>query len=105
VAGDPAPKGELEFQDHGTGLNFHAKDMTALGVAGCRATFAGIGTVNGVAGYRFESCVFDAGEPSKKGDTFAIRIFAPNGSVLYQTGYDVEPDELSGGNIQVHGCQ
>ena len=91
--GDPAPKGELEYLDHATGMNVHAPDMTKLVVSDdkTQAWFEGTCTINGTSGYTFEAYVEDNNEPGKD-DWFEITL---------STGYTVSKELLSG-NIQIH---
>ena len=90
---DPAPKGELEYLDHATGMNVHAPDMTKLVVSDdkTQARFEGICTIDGVSGYTFEAYVEDNNEPGKN-DVFEITL---------STGYTAGGQLLSG-NIQIH---
>ena len=45
-------------------------------------SFSGTGYWNGAAGYRFQVTATDRGEPGRDRDTFALTVFAPNGSVV-----------------------
>ncbi|MBN1762987.1 MAG: hypothetical protein JW878_07945 [Methanomicrobia archaeon] len=90
--GDPAPKGELEYLDHATGMNVHAFEMTKLVVSAdkTQAWFEGTCTINGANG-TFKAYVEDNNEPGKN-DKFAITL---------STGYTAGGELLSG-NIQIH---
>jgi hypothetical protein len=92
-AGDTAPKGDLEYIDHETGMNVHAPDMTLLEVydSNTKAEFWGTCTINGVSGFTFHVYVEDNGEPGKN-DFF--KIWLSNG---YSAG-----GTLLNGNIQIH---
>jgi PKD repeat protein len=81
-------KGELQYQDNST--NFHAPQLTALGIAPDRksAWFAGVGR----DGRSFVAYVEDNGEPGSK-DVFKLWI---NGVAYNGDGV------ISGGNIQIH---
>jgi len=57
--------------------------------------FSGTGMLNGVAGYRFEICASDQGEPGSRGDTFSVRLYAPNGELVQNVA-----NTLHDGNIQ-----
>ncbi len=94
-----APTGQFQFQDHGLKWNFHSERYTGLGInpEKTEAVFAGTGTLNGVSGYTFQVRVRDLGEPSGKGDSFAITIWDAAGQVIYS--YD---GGLTGGNVQIH---
>ena len=89
---DPAPKGELEYLDHATGMNVHAHDMTRLVVSDdkTKAWFEGTCTIDGVSGFTFEAYVEDNNEPGKK-DRFEITFDSYSAS-----------GELLSGNIQIH---
>ncbi|MDD5038477.1 MAG: PKD domain-containing protein [Dehalococcoidales bacterium] len=81
-------KGELQFQNKS--INFHAHEMTALGISpdGTKAWFAGVGT----DGETFIAYVEDNGEPGKD-DVFKIWIDG-----VLQNG----DGGLTGGNVQIH---
>ena len=93
-----APQGELEFQDHGLGLNFHAYEMTALSVKGNRGGFAGKGRLNGVDGYTFVACAVDNGEPGANRVLLAL--------VLSHLSYSVRPHQVERPRcgLSVDGC-
>ena len=74
-------RGELQFAD------FHAHEVTALGISGSRAWFAGAGD----DGRPFVAYVQDAGEPGTA-DVFRLWI----------AGAPLADGMLSGGNVQVH---
>jgi hypothetical protein len=57
--------------------------------------FAGDGSWNGAPGYRFEITASDRGEPGRGRDTFSLKVFAPNGSVVASAS-----GVLRDGNIQ-----
>ncbi|MHA2408296.1 MAG: post-COAP-1 domain-containing protein [Candidatus Ranarchaeia archaeon] len=105
---DPAPKGELEYVDHTTGMNVHAHEMWTLEVWEVlegnkpwprkRATFSGPCTVNGDDGYVFTVYAEDNGEPGKN-DIFHIVIDDAAGT--YYVGGSLS-DPILCGNIQIH---
>jgi nitrous oxidase accessory protein NosD len=97
-SGAPAPKGNLTYQDHGTGTRIKAKSYDSLvigpGICGpnTHATFTGDAEVNGV----MESLIVqvdDCGEPSSgpPPDTFSITTDSYSNS-----------GPLIGGNIKIH---
>ena len=104
--GDPAPKGELEYIDHSTGMNVHGHTMTDLviwpisnGKKGRWAGwFSGECTIDGVSGYTFRVDVEDNGEPGVN-DVFWIRIYE-GGVMIYQSLSHTTT--LLVGNIQIH---
>ncbi|MCJ7634563.1 hypothetical protein MUP77_19500 [Candidatus Bathyarchaeota archaeon] len=107
-----APKGELEYIDHVTGMNVHAHTMTGLEVFGppnksivpWTANFEGYCKVDGEEGYFFWVHVEDWGEPGKL-DNFHIIIWEvdSSGNVIWDTPiYGAEGWPILVGNIQVH---
>lgn len=57
--------------------------------------FSGVGSWNGVGGYRFEITAADRGEPGPRQDTFTVRVFAPGGALA-----DTAAGTLQSGNVQ-----
>lgn len=57
--------------------------------------FSGIGTWNGLAGYRYEITASDRGEPGRGHDTFSLNVYAPNGQLVESAA-----GTLHDGNIQ-----
>jgi len=114
---DPAPKGELQYVDHITGMKVHAHDIDGLWVhtylAGNKpwpyqvAEFWGPCTVdfgdgNGKQdGYGFYVYVQDKGEPGTS-DTFYIwvDVYDGSGPFTYEAGSMDDP--ILCGNIQIH---
>lgn len=102
---DPAPKGELEWVDHDTGMKVHVHLLDYLEVweelVGNKpwplqkAFFSGPCTVDHQDGFRFEVYVEDNGEPGKQ-DYFEISVYN-NGGLYYHAG-----DDLLHGNVQIH---
>jgi len=107
--GASEPVGQTEFQFRVAGLNFHSASYDWLVVAGARAQFKGIGTVNGVDGFGF---MLTAGDGDLKQnptpDKFRIKIWDRfTDEIIYdnQIGDDdtAEPSTvIGGGNIVVH---
>ena len=114
--GASIPTGETQFQFHAGSLNFHSQSYEWLVIAGARAQYKGVGTVNGVAGYGFILTAIDGPLPGGGGiDKFRIRIYARNidgseGGLVYDnqdTGglndaLDPARTALGGGNIVIH---
>jgi hypothetical protein len=73
-------------------MNFVSTGITAVSVSGNTATIAGVGTVNGVAGYTFTATVTN-GSP----DSFGIVIKKPDGTTYYSAG----PKNISGGDLVI----
>jgi hypothetical protein len=86
-------KGDVEYQDHVTGMNLKSTMITAIVVTGTHARIFGKATINGSGSYDFVVDVDDLGEPGIGADKFGIQV---------STGYTGGPSKLSGGNIQIH---
>jgi hypothetical protein len=107
--GANVPTGETEFHFNAGDLKFHSTEYDWLVVAGSKAKFKGIGTINGAGVYKFMISAFD-GKDTGDPDTFRIKIWEEvNGveRVIYdnQMGDDDLADattELGGGSITVH---
>ena len=101
---DPAPKGELNYIDHTTGMHVHVHVLTYLEVYQDQpgnkpwplriAIFGGPCTINGVEGYFADVYVEDHGEP---GDNDMFKLTLSNG---YVGGSSTE--YILAGNIQIH---
>ncbi|MGR9086085.1 MAG: choice-of-anchor P family protein [Gammaproteobacteria bacterium] len=84
-------QGQLQYNDHQTGLKFHGSTVTDFYIHGNCATYSGPATVSGTSGeYVVTAC--DNGEPGRNVDTFSIDL--PNG--YSNSGI------IDGGNIQLH---
>ncbi len=90
--------GQLQFNDHDTGMKVHSDTIPILTVHGdtC-AEFSGSCSVDRTQGYTFHCAVEDRGEPGKGADRFTIYINDPDDNPYYSAG-----DLLGGGNIQIH---
>ncbi|MFV1989231.1 MAG: PKD domain-containing protein [Acidimicrobiales bacterium] len=105
--GASTPMGSTEFQLHANGMNFHSNSYDWLVVTGgSKAMFKGLGSVNGVDGYRFQVSAVDGGKGGV--DSFRIKIVElATDTVLYdnQAG-DADnggaTTALSQGSIVVH---
>ena len=86
-------QGNVEYQDHVTGMNVKSTAITAIVVSGTHARIFGAATINGSGSYNFVVDVDDFGEPGIGSDTFGIQV---------SNGYSAGPAKLSGGNIQIH---
>jgi hypothetical protein len=58
-------------------------------------SFSGMGSWNGASGHRFEITASDRGEPGRGRDTFSLKIFAPDGTMVESVN-----GVLRDGNIQ-----
>ncbi len=101
--GKTIPSGNTEFQFHAAGMNFKSTSYEWLVVAGMKAQFKGIGTINGIGGYYFILSAIDGGTADK----FRIKIW--NELVVWfmiTSIGDVDNADpgtvISGGSIVVH---
>ena len=89
------PTGNTEFQFKAGDLNFHSDSYDWLVIAGDKAMYKGIGTINGTGDYGFMLSATDD-DP----DLFRIKIQdKDNDIVIYDNN---EETELGGGQIIVH---
>jgi hypothetical protein len=88
--GQIVPEGSVSFHDHTLGKRVQSTAITSFHVAGGKATFGGVATVDGTPGIRFEAVVQDNGEPGRN-DSFLL--FTADGYLASGT--------LKGGNIDV----
>jgi uncharacterized repeat protein (TIGR01451 family) len=109
--GANVPDGNTEFQFKAGDLNFHSTSYDWLVVAGAKAMFKGVGTINGAGSYKFMISAIDGQINGGGGtDKFRIKIWEEvNGvkSIIYdnQIGADDNSDPttvLGGGSIVVH---
>ncbi|WP_410569353.1 post-COAP-1 domain-containing protein [Amycolatopsis sp. cmx-4-61] len=86
------PRGTLEYNDHGNGIDLHTSDITGISVSGPDAYVFGHVVLNGTAtGFRLH--LVDAGEPGRA-DRFELLL-----ATGYSGGYG---QTLDGGNVQIH---
>lgn len=111
--GSHTPEGQTEFQFKAGDLNFHssAYDSGSLVVASYKAQYKGVGTLNGVAGYRFVLTAYDGQINGGAGiDKFRMKIIREvDGAVVYDNAQgasdDIDmanPTALGGGSIVIH---
>ncbi len=107
--GADVPTGVTQFQFNVAGLTFHSNSYDWLVVAGKKAMYKGVGTINGEGNYAFMLSCIDGDLQGGDGiDRFRIKIWDKDtGVVIYdnQMGEveDAEPaTALSGGSIVVH---
>ena len=104
------PPSQTEFQFKAGDLNFHSSSYNWLVIAGARAQFKGVGTIDGTGNYGFMSTVIDGAPPGGGGsDKFRLKFWdKDNGvAVVYdnQPGADQGDDPttiLGGGSIVIH---
>ena len=107
--GATVPTGNTEFQFHAGDLNFHSSTYDWLVVAGAKAMFKGVGTINGVGNYGFMLSAIDGKlTPSTDIDLFRIKIWnREEDALIYDNLLDAEEDadpttQLQSGNIIIH---
>ncbi len=100
------PTGNTEFQFHVASMNFKSTRYEWLVVAGTKAMYKGVGTINGAGNYGFLLSAIDGG--AKGQDLFRIQIWdKSNGDKMVydnQLGaVDIaDPTTLISGSIVVH---
>jgi parallel beta-helix repeat protein len=108
--GQSTPMGSTEFQYQIGNLNFHSNDYEWLVVAGPKAMFKGVGTINNAGNYGFLISVIDEKlTPSTDTDMFRIKIWDKdnNDEVIYDNNMENDPyadptTEITGGQIVIH---
>ena len=108
--GAKVPTGNTEFQFSAGNINFHSNNYEWLVVAGAKASFKGVGTINGEGSYGFMlSAIDELLTPSTDVDLFRIKIWdKENGdTVIYDNKIDADKNtdpttKLLGGNIIIH---
>jgi len=87
-----SPSGNLEYNDHSTGMQVKATSVLSYGGSGNTRTFSGAAEINGQSGFTYTVTVTDNGEPGAGHDTFSIQL---------SNGYSAS-GILGGGNIEIH---
>ena len=107
--GANVPDGSTEFQFKAGGLTFSSTSYDWLVVAGSRAQYKGVGTINGAGGYRFLITAIDGQlHPSGGSDRFRIKIWEQATSTVVYDNQRGESDDsssstaLGGGSIVIH---
>jgi hypothetical protein len=113
--GGTIPTGETEFNFKVADLNFHSTSYDWLVIAGAKALYKGIGTINGEGEYKFMLTGIDANVNEHDAfdvDRFRIRIWSEddqeNENVVYDNGFGAKDDddfattEIGGGSIVIH---
>ena len=108
--GAQTPTGQTEFHFKVADFEFHSSSYDWLVVAGARAKYKGVGTINDGGNYGFMLTGIDGQLPGGNGeDKFRIKIWDKNNNdaVVYdnQMSMDDEADPvalLGGGNIVIH---
>jgi hypothetical protein len=112
--GANVPTGQTEFQFRAGDLNFHSSSYDWLVVAGAKAQYKGVGTINGSGAFKFLLTAIDADISLKDSfsiDRFRIKIWYEQDGVeyvVYDNGLNAGDDvdmattELEGGSIKIH---
>jgi VCBS repeat-containing protein len=108
--GADTPTGETEFQFKAGNLNFHSDSYEWLVVAGHKAMYKGVGTINGSGNYGFMlSAIDEKLTPSTDVDLFRIKIWDKENddAIVYDNQMgdadDADPTtEIGGGSIVIH---
>jgi hypothetical protein len=110
--GASIPTGQTQFQFKVADLNFHSDSYEWLVVAGAKAKYKGVGTINGEGEYRFMLTGIDADINESDNfdvDRFRIKIWIEDGEtedVVYDNALGSEEDlaatEIGGGSIKIH---
>jgi len=109
LKGATVPTGETEFQFHAASMNFNSTSYQWLVIAGAKAQYKGVGTVNGASGYSFMLTATD-GQTSGGGgvDRFRMKIWnTATGDMVYDNmmgslDTDNPTTAISGGSIVLH---
>ena len=92
--GANVPDGNTEFHNKAGDLKFKSTSYDWLVVAGNKAIFKGVGTINGQGTYKFKITVDDGSL-----DQFRIQIWDPEEGLVYDNG---SQQALGGGSIVIH---
>ena len=84
----------MEFNFSVADLGFTAKKFKSLEVNGHRATYKGVGQINGEGRYRFRLRVLDADlKRNLDTDRFWIKIWEVGGDLIYDNNVDAADDD------------
>jgi hypothetical protein len=101
------PTGTAAFRFQAADLDFESTAYDWLVISGTRATFRGVGTLNGVAGYRFTYTANDGDSKTGGVDQLRVRIWnIATGALVYDNQAGAGDDAaltmaISGGQIAV----
>jgi hypothetical protein len=109
VHGADVPAGDTQFVFHAGAFRFQSTSYDWLVVAGARAKYKGMGSINGQPGFRFLLSAVDGNllGGSSHSDTFRLKVEDPDANAIYdnQMGAadgDDPVTELGGGSIVIH---
>ena len=107
--GTTVPTGNTEFQFKAGNFNFHSTSYQWLVIAGAKAQYKGIGTINGTGEYGFLLTAIDGQVNGGRGvDKFRIKIWEKStGNIIYDNQMGSEDDAdaataIGGGSIVIH---
>jgi PKD repeat protein len=108
--GESTPSGNTEFQFHAAGMNFHSNSYDWLVIAGPKAMYKGVGTINGEGNYGFMLTAIDGQKNGGGGvDKFRIKIWDLDNSneLVFDNNLGMSDDDdpvtaLSSGTIIIH---
>lgn len=106
--GATIPSGHTEFQFKAGDLNFKSTSYQWLVIAGARAQYKGVGTINGLGEYGFLLTAIDGQINGGGGtDKFRIKIWEIGGDIVYDNQMASEDNAilttvLGGGSIVIH---
>ena len=107
--GQSTPTGQTEFQFKAGDLNFHSSSYDWLVIAGAKAMYKGVGTIDGAGSYDFQINAIDGQVNGGGGvDKFRIKIKDDGGGgIIYDNqpgaGDNDDPTTaLGGGSIKIH---
>ncbi len=105
------PTGQTEFVFKAGDLNFHSSSYDWLVIAGHKAMYKGVGTINGEGTFKFILSAIDGDLNGDGPDKFRIKIWVEdtNGDILRYDNKVGETDdyadpttEIGGGSIVIH---
>ena len=110
IKGATTPAGQTEFQFKAGDLNFHSDSYEWLVIAGQRAMYKGVGTINRAGNYGFLLSAIDANlTPSTDDDLFRIKLWDKyiDDVVVYDNQMvaaenDDPTTAIGGGSIVIH---
>ena len=106
--GQSTPSGNTEFQFHAAGMNFHSHTYEWLVIAGSKAMYKGVGTINGAGNYGFKLTAIDGQIKDGGGvDKFRIKIWDEDNNMVFDNNLGLPDDNdpvtaLCGGQITIH---
>jgi hypothetical protein len=108
--GHSIPEGNTEFQFQVANLNFHSQTYEWLVIAGPKAMYRGVGTINGQGNYGFILTGIDGQINGGGGiDKFRIKIWDKdqNDMIVFDNNLGAPDDQnpsttLGGGQITIH---